>query len=431
MYIREYASARSQAHTRRQASTANPLGKLALTMAAFAIVSCSQPSETENPEPDDSHEDAGTYGNGGEHDGAPVAHDGGGRIELSDAQIAELGVVVGRSDRGPLESFTEFPGEVRFDEALLAYVSPPVAGILRRVEAAEGDHVEIGATLAVLDSRELADAKSTYLAAIARLDLVQSEFDRQESLRGRGIATEQRFIEARQALEDARVALRNAAQQLDALGVDEEARAAIAQTDAGQFSRFELTAPIDGIVIERHAIRGEYVAAGDVEPTFVIADTSTVWVDAAIYPDDLRWIEAGARAQITIAGERAPIAANVSFVAPRLSESTRTGLARLIVENENGLLRPGMFVTVQIASSLNVDALRVPAASIQSIEGEDVVFVPDDGGFETRAVRLGRRGAAFIEVLDGLDEGVEIVVAGAFALKSELQRGEFGDGHAH
>jgi len=141
-------------------------------------------------------------------------------------------------------------------------------------------------------------------------------------------------------------------------------------------------------------------------------------------------VRPGARARIRLS-ESEIIETEVSFVAPQIGAETRTGLARLIVDNETSRLMPGAFVTVELEDGQAGRLLRAPASAVQTLNGESVIFVPEDDGFEPRPVRLGRRGADFVEIVSGLQEGDPIVVTGAFALKSELQKGAFGDGHNH
>lgn len=378
--------------------------------------------EARNAERDDEHGDHSEHA--GEDDDA---HAG---VRLTRAQQAELGIALGEADTGPVDAWIELPGEVRFDENRIALVSPPVEGIIREVHASIGDVVSEGDLLAVLDSRELAEAKAAYLSALASLELVRPEFERERELFDRGVSTESRFQTARRELEEARIAVRSAEYQLDALGIDADMREGLSSPDAEALSRFSLEAPMDGVVTERHAVRGEVTEAGDVEPTFVIADASRVWIDAAIYGPDMLRVAAGSPARIRLASGE-PIETAVSFVAPQLGEATRTGLARLIVDNAEGRLVPGAFVTVEIADADAASVVRVPAAAVQTLGGETVVFAPEDDGFEAHEVRLGRRGPDFVEIVSGLEAGDALVVEGAFALKAEMQKGEFGDGHAH
>ena len=414
-------------------------GRFALFLAAcsaagsLALTGCSDaaPGELSHSHTDENGhaDDHAPLGEAGESD--PSGHaDSHTEIALTDAERDALGVVLGAVSRGPVDGWVELPGEVRFDENRIALVSAPVEGVIRDVFASVGDQVRQGDVLAVLDSRELAEAKAAYLSTLASMELVRPEFERERALFDRGVSTESRFQTARRELEEARIAVRSAQYQLDALGVDETARDALADPETGALSRYALIAPMDGVITERHAVRGEFAEAGDVEPTFVIADSRQVWVDAAIYGPDMLRVRQGARARIRLA-DAEQIASVVSFVAPQIGEATRTGLARLIVDNADGRLMPGAFVTVELEDAAAAQSLRAPASAIQMLEGETVVFVPEGDRFEARPVRLGRRGPDFVEIVSGLALGDALVVEGAFALKAELQKGEFGDGHAH
>ena len=407
-------------------------GRFAFPLAAcLAAISLALAGCTDAPSVPEAHDhDDAASDHEGEHahdheDGE--THD---LVSLSPEERQALGIALGQVSTGPVGGWIELPGEVRFDENRIALVSAPVEGVIREVYASMGDEVEAGDLLAVLDSRELAEAKAAYLSALASLELVRPEFDRERELFDRGVSTESRFQTARRALEEARIAVRSAEFQLDALGIDEAARDTLADPETGALSRYSLRAPMSGVITQRHAVRGEFAEAGDVMPTFTIADASQVWVDAAIYGLDLMRVRPGARARIRLSTD-AYIETEVSFVAPQIGAETRTGLARLIVENEASRLMPGAFVTVELEDGAAGQLLRAPTSAIQTLEGQSVVFVPEEDGFEPRPVRLGRRGAAYVEILSGLDEGDPIVVEGAFALKSELQKGAFGDGHNH
>lgn len=411
----------------------------AFSAAAFLILAgCGTAVEGEAPgdhadnhgaaEP--GHEDHDDHSASADSPRGDTDHDEHGAVRLSQAEQAALGIVLGLADTGPVDAWVELPGEVGFDENRIALVSPPVEGVIREVYASVGDRVSAGDLLAVLDSRELAEAKAAYLSAVASLELVRPEFERERELFERGVSTESRFQTARRALEEARIAVRSAEYQLDALGVDATVREGLSTPDAGALSRYALTSPMDGVVTERHAVRGEFTEAGDVEPTFVVADSSQVWIDAAIYGPDMARITAGSSARVRL-GPEETIEAAVSFVAPQIGEATRTGLARLVVDNAQGRLVPGAFVTVEIADRSAPATVRVPAQAVQTIAGETVIFRPENGAFEAHAVTVGRRGPDFAEIVSGLAAGDRLVVEGAFALKAEMQKGEFGDGHAH
>ena len=381
-------------------------------------------SEGEDDHGDGDHGDEDGHGEEDEHSESAEVH-------LNDSQISDLGIVVSAVSSGAVDGILELPAEVGFDQNHLAHVSPRVSGIVRSVAVAEGDRVEAGDVLAVLNSRPLADAKASYLSARARLDLAESSFEREERLWERQISAEQDFLDARRALEEARIEVRSAGQQLDALGVDVASLPRMVASSDVSLTRYELAAPISGTIIERHAVLGEVLEEGAQPPAFIIADTDSVWVDAAIYGADLGRLRSGAPVSIDPGDGGPPIESTIDFVSPQIGERTRTGRARIVIENPGDRLRPGMFVTVFAAASDAQPTVRVPVSALQTVDGETVVFVRSADGFEVREVRLGRRSDRFAEILSGVSLGEMIATTETFSLKAELQKGEFDDGHAH
>ena len=427
-----------------------PNSFLLLTTCMLALSACGQDSspapvtddhgeesaqhagEGETHAPDDHAGDEHPPGEDGADEHAAGGHETESRsVRLTEAQQAELGIQMAPVSSGPVAATVELPGEVVFDQTQLAHVSPRVSGIVRQVNAAEGDEVEAGEVLAVLESRALADAKAEYLSARERLALAEASFNREQRLWERQISAEQDFLDARQALEEARITLRRASQQLEALGVDAQERRDIAASPEASLTRYGLVAPITGTVIERHAVLGETLESQGEQPAFIIADTSTVWINAAIYGEDLARVNAGDSVLVEV-GEGIPaIEETIEFVSPQLGERTRTGRARIVVEDAGERLRPGMFVTVFSTPADALPALRVPVSALQTIEGETVVFCAEGDAFRAQRVEVGARSARFAEITSGLTPGAIVVTEGAFALKAELQKGEFGDGHAH
>jgi cobalt-zinc-cadmium efflux system membrane fusion protein len=190
---------------------------------------------------------------------------------------------------------------------------------------------------------------------------------------------------------------------------------------------YEITALIDGMVVEKHVTLGEFVR--DDADIFVVADLSTVWVNISVYARFLPQVKVGQRARLTAAGLDDEAEGRIDYVGPIIGESTRTGVARMVLDNARGAWQPGLFVTAHVAvDEARVD-VAVPEDAIQSLEGRDAVFVRDGDAFEIRAVELGRRGAGWIEVTSGLARGEEFVAAGSFIFKAEFGKSEAGHDH--
>ena len=121
-----------------------------------------------------------------------------------------------------------------------------------------------------------------------------------------------------------------------------------------------------------------------------------------------------------------------TMVAASVGEDTRTALARITAPNPDRRWKPGMFVSATVVTETGLANVRIPlTALIQMDDGDQVVFVETDEGFEPRPVVLGRRTRDHAEVLSGLEPGERYVATGAFSLKAELGKEAFGEGHGH
>ena len=122
----------------------------------------------------------------------------------------------------------------------------------------------------------------------------------------------------------------------------------------------------------------------------------------------------------------------INWISPTLDEKTRSATARVVIDNPDGRWRPGLFVSGQVSVAENKADVVIPLSALQTLERETIVFVQhEEGDFEPQAVQTGRRDHQNVEILDGLKPGQTYVSQNAFALKAQLQKGEFGEGHSH
>jgi membrane fusion protein, heavy metal efflux system len=379
---------------------------------------------------DQDHGSKESHGRGEDDHSGHEGHDGHGSVGLTPEQMDKFDIRIVAVAGGPIPVTIERPAEVIYNENALAHVVPRVPGIARTVKANEGDEVAEGDVLAVLDSRELADAKAAYLASLERLALAKDNYDRAETLVGKRIVSEKTHLTAKTDFAEARINLRSARQKLLALGIGEPRLKEIAEQDDVDLTAYVMYAPLGGTIVARHLTHGESVSID--REAFIIADVSTVWVDVSIYAHDLERVEPGQAVTIITDGGL-QVDGKIAFVTPNVSEETRTANARVELENAPRHLRPGMFVTARIALTADSVDVRIPANALQTHEGQSVVFVRDgdDGPLKPRAVTLGRSNGTYVEVLGGLKPGEAVVAEGAFLVKSQLAKSDFDDGHNH
>lgn len=363
----------------------------------------------------------------GEH--AEEGHAEEARVKLTAAEMAEFGIELRSAGPGTVALSRDLPGEVVLNPNRVAQVTPRVPGVASEVRVSVGDHVEQGQVMAVLSSRELAQAKSAYLAAQSQLDLTKANFERAESLWQQKITAKADYLAARQALAEARVNAHLAEGELQVLGLSQAQVERLAEQPGQNLARYELTAPIAGEVIQRHVTEGEVLHADPKEPPFVVADLGTVWVKLTVHPKDLAAIRPGQK--VTISADQALQASGtIDYVSPVVGEATRTATARVVLQNVDGRWKPGLFVKGQVQTDVLAAAVVVPKTALQTVEGKAVVFVQTPEGFEAQPVEVGRGNGSEVQILSGLAPGQRYVAVNPSILKAEMSKSAFG-GHAH
>lgn len=186
---------------------------------------------------------------------------------------------------------------------------------------------------------------------------------------------------------------------------------------------YDLKAPISGTVIDRQISLGEY--ASEQKPAFVVADLSTIWVDLYVYRQDLKRIHIGDEVSIDPDDGGDVTTGKIAYIAPVGSTETQTALARVILPNTDGSLRPGLFVTARLLLSKRAVAVAVRAGAIQTVENRTVVFVREPGDrIEARPVQVGETDQDYAEIKAGLSAGERYVAEGSFVVKAEMGKGE-------
>jgi multidrug efflux pump subunit AcrA (membrane-fusion protein) len=317
--------------------------------------------------------------------GSPVLH-------VDTATVQRMNLKTGVVTRGPVTREIRAVGAVDYNERGLRDVTTKYDGWIERLHVdATWTTVKTGDPLFDIYSPDLYNAQLNYLVALRTEDGNEGPLGRAALARLRLFDIPDSFI-----------------QEI---------------TRTGEASRtFTYRAPVDGVVIEKMAIAGQMMRAG--ERIYRIADLTHVWVHAQIYEGDLAFVSEGQAATIrTTFGRAAVHDARIALLLPRVEELTRSATARLVLENPDGALRPGMFVDVRIPATLAESALLVPDNAVLRSGERNTVFIANpDGTFAAREVKIGARSKdGFYEVLDGLTEGDRIVTSGQFMLDSESQ----------
>jgi Cu(I)/Ag(I) efflux system membrane fusion protein len=310
-----------------------------------------------------------------------------GTVRISPGRLQTLGVRTAAAVMRPASARTvSATGTLQFDERHLATVTTKVSGWIEHLAvAATGDPVRQGQVLAEIYSPELVASEEEYLVA-ARMGGAMSAA---------------------------------AVQRLHALDIPDDEIERLRRTGRSS-RRIAVMAPADGVVIDKPIQQGMRVEAG--EALYRTADLSSVWLIAQVQERDLGAIATGARAAASfVAFPGRSFDGTVDFIYPSLSPETRTARVRIVMPNPDGQLLAAMYANVQIGTSAGTEPiLSVPDSAVMDSGSRQVVLLARDAGrFEPRPVRLGIHGDDWVQVVDGLRPGDQVVVGANFLIDAE------------
>jgi Cu(I)/Ag(I) efflux system membrane fusion protein/cobalt-zinc-cadmium efflux system membrane fusion protein len=321
-------------------------------------------------------------------------------VKIDPAVVQNMGVLTEAVARRDVSRRIKAVGYLDYDQEKMVSVTTKYTGFVEKVFVNYvGQPVEKGDPLFEVYSPELVQTEEELLSALA--------FSRR--------------------MEDASEDAKNRAE-----GLVEAARTRLSYWDIAPeqveelertgevFRTLTVTAPASGVVMQRmHGLEGMAIRPG--MEALHISDLSTMWLTAEVFEDQLPWIAAGSRAEVSLTyfpGDN--LTGRVLFVEPEVSEKTRTAKLALRVPNREGKLRVGMYATVVFEPVAVREAITIPAhAVLRTGERNIAVLSLGEGRFAPREVKLGMEGDGYIRVLSGLEEGDEVVTSAQFLIDSE------------
>lgn len=171
-------------------------------------------------------------------------------------------------------------------------------------------------------------------------------------------------------------------------------------------------------MIQRHVTIGEVVEKAS--KMFTIADLDTLWVDLIAYPQDFDNLKIGQEVIINTDFLKEPIYTKINYISPFGIESSQTMLARVNIDNKNGILRPGLFANGLIKIDEHLAKITVKKESLQTWENKTVVFVKTNQGFQAQNVITGKSDDKYVEIVAGLHINDQYANNNSFIIKAEL-----------
>lgn len=309
-----------------------------------------------------------------------------GTLEISPLVVNNLGVRTAPVERAMLTDSIETVGYVGYDERQLEDIHARVAGWLRRLHVrADGDPVEQYGRLYSIYSPELIAAQEEYLVALRSGDSV--------------------LIDASQ-------------EKLVSLGISGGTINRIRESGSIT-SQVTVYAPQAGVVDSLSVGQGAYITPG--QRLMRIAAMDPVWVEGEVFESQLAKLRVGA--EVTVEADAVPgrrWTGTVDTIYPVLNSTTRTAKLRVVLENADGVLLPNMFTRLNISMQAAEPELLVDRdAVLRSGTMDRVVLAMGKGRFKSVEVKTGLRSREQVQILEGLEDGDEVVVSAQFLIDSE------------
>jgi Cu(I)/Ag(I) efflux system membrane fusion protein len=345
----------------------------------------------------------------GEDDDEPAAAN---QIKISTEKVQKLGVRTEAAQLRALDKVVRASGRIEPDERRMYAISPKFEGYVERLHInVTGQPVGKGQPLFEVYSPELVSAQREYAIAAQGV----------ESLKEAGGPARDGM---KQLADSSLLRLKN-------WDISEEQVKALAKS--GEAKRtMTFRSPVAGIVTEKKAVQGMRFMPG--EALYQVADLSSVWVVADVFEQDIGLVKSGSKAKVTInAYPGKTFDGTISYVYPTLNAQTRTVPVRVELANPGLLLKPSMFAQVELPVGAKGQVVTVPTSAVIDSGARQIVLIQQgEGRFEPRDIKLGARSDNHVEVLEGVKEGEQVVVAANFLIDAEsnLKAAVGGFGHA-
>ena len=326
--------------------------------------------------------------------------DAAGTVTVDPVVAQNIGVRTAVARRSSIARSIRAVARVDFNEEGMTRLHSKVEGWIEELRVDKtGEYVDKDDILLSIYSPKLVSTQQEYLLALNNLQALKSSpFD--DIRRG-----------AEELVESSR-------ERLQLFDVPEHQIRELEQTREIQ-KNLHIHSPVAGTVINIGARAGQYVTPKT--ELYMIVDLSTVWVYADIYEYELPWVQVGDEVEMTLAGiPGQTFTGKLDYIYPYAEARTRSVKVRLTFDNPELLLKPEMFAEVVIKSDKHVDTIVIPAeAVIRSGQSERVFVVRAPGKFEPVIVKLGIQSAGQVAVLEGIEDGDEVVVSAQFLVDSE------------
>ncbi len=335
-------------------------------------------------------------------------------VALSAKQAQALGIVTAALPSKHSGEVSGLPAQVVIPPNQMFVISTPLPAMVEQTLVGVGDSVKKGQPIARLQSPALAEAQRGLLQASVQSQLTKENLTRDEALWKDGIIAESRYRATRSLALEAQAALSERKQLLRLSGMSDTAIAQL-QSNNNLSSLLTMTAPVDGVVLEKTASAGQRLDA--VVPMFKIARLNPLALEIQAPLDYTRDLKIGAT--ITVPAYAA--SGKLTAIGRSLSSTNQTILLRATILQGAENLRPGQFVEANISISVNGgEQWEIPNSAISRVANQSLVFVETPKGFRAQIISVLNEGAKNSVISGELKGDEKIAVRGVSTLKASM-----------
>jgi cobalt-zinc-cadmium efflux system membrane fusion protein len=317
----------------------------------------------------------------------------------------------------PIKKSLDIPGSIEVKQNLLARIGSPVQGRIIEIKGELGKTVKQGDVLAVINSTELAKQQLAYIKSVQMVELKTKAYERAVLLFDADVVSEAQKLQRKTELSAAKADMEASKDQLFVMGMTIDEIEAI-QSEIQIDATTNIVAKIDGKIIKKTVNVGQVV--DPTEDIFTIAMLNEVWGVAQVPERQIGFLKEGDDLLIDVpAYENKSVEGKITYLGDIVDPVTRTVTIRTEIDNAHGLLKPDMLITMKV-SGKSIEKVGVPINAIVSIDDIPNIFVKTgENKFLMRPVTLGVKNKDAVHIDDGLLEGEEVVIDGAFHLNNE------------
>lgn len=313
---------------------------------------------------------------------------------------------------GNMDDEITLSGEVNFNENHVIKIFPRSSGQVVESKVSLGDYVKKGQVLAIVKSADIAGNYSDLNSANADLAIAKRQMESTESLYKNGISSEQEYTAAKQNYQKAVAAKAKIASTLQING-------GVKSTAGGQY---ELTAPIDGYIVEKKINSGDYIRSDNADALFTISDLKNVWIYANVYETDIPKVKEGYAVEIKpMAYPNMTLEGKVDQISQVLDPETKAMRVRVVLDNSKMLLKPDMFAKVIVNHQEAEKSVYVPSTAVLSQDGKNYVVIYNSrSDMKISEITIARKVGDKTYITSGINQGQKVITQNQLFIFNQL-----------